>query len=170
MSLPRTLKNFILFNDGHAYLGEVPECTPPKLSRKMEEYRAGGMNGPISLDMGMEAMEMDWTAAGYISSLFAQWGETTHDGLLLRFAGDAQSDDTGAFTAVEIVCRGRHKEIDFGNAKAGEKTEIKVKSVLSYYRLSLNGQVQIEVDFVNMIENVGGADQLSLVRTALGLL
>jgi P2 family phage contractile tail tube protein len=169
MSLPRKLKNFLLFNDGEAYLGEVPECTPPKLSRKMEEYRAGGMSGPINLDMGMEALEMEWTAAGYMSSLFTQWGEPTHDGVLLRFAGAAQTDDTGEVTAIEVICRGRHKEIDSGNAKAGEKTEIKVKSAISYYKLSFNGQVQIEVDFVHMIEVVGGVDRLAQVRMALGL-
>lgn len=169
MSLPRTLKNFILFNDGNAYLGEVPEATPPKLGRKMEEYRAGGMNGPVSIDLGMEALEMDWTAAGYMRSLFTQWGEPTHDGVLLRFAGALQADDTGAVSAVEIVVRGRHKELDFGNAKAGEKTELKVKSALSYYKLTLDGTVLIEIDFVNLIEVVDGVDRLMQTRLALGL-
>ena len=41
MSLPKKLKNFVLFNDGNAYLGEVPEVTLPKLVTKMEDYRAG---------------------------------------------------------------------------------------------------------------------------------
>lgn len=170
MSLPRKLKNFILFNDGNAYLGEVPEASPPKLSRKMEEYRAGGMNGPIQLDHGMEAMEMEWTAAGYMRTLFAQWGATTHDAVLLRFAGALQADDTGDVTSVEITVRGRHQEIDFGTAKAGENTEIKVKSALSYYKLVMDGVTVIEIDMVNMIEVVNGVDRLQQTRLALGLL
>lgn len=169
MSLPRVLKNFIVFNDGHAYLGEVPEATPPKLSRKMEEYRAGGMNGPISLDLGMEAMEFEWTAAGYMKSLLTQWGAPTHDAVLLRFNGAIQADDTGEVQALEVVMRGRHKEIDSGNAKAGEKTEIKVKSSLSYYKLVIDGEVVMEIDFVNMIEVVGGVDRMAQIRQALGL-
>lgn len=169
MSLPRKLKNFILFNDGVAYLGEVPELSPPTLSRKFEEYRGGGMNGPIQLDHGMEAMEMEWTAAGYLRSLLSQWGATTHDAVLLRFAGALQADDTGEVTAVEITCRGRHQEVNFGTAKAGENTEIKVKSALSYYKLSLDGLVLIEVDFVNMIEVVDGVDRLAEVRLAMGM-
>ncbi|SCX53036.1 phage major tail tube protein [Variovorax sp. EL159] len=169
MSLPRVLKNFIVFNDGTGYLGEVPEATPPKLSRKMEEYRAGGMNGPISIDLGMEALEFEWTAAGYMSSLLTQWGAPTHDAVLLRFAGAIQSDDTGEVQALEIVMRGRHKEIDSGNAKPGEKTEIKVKSALSYYKLSINGEVIMEIDFVNFIEVIGGVDRMAQIRLALGL-
>lgn len=169
MSLPRVLKNFILFNDGTGYLGEVPAFTPPKLSRKMEDYRAGGMNGPIGIDLGMEALESDWTAAGYMRSLFAQWGTPTHDGVLLRLAGAIQADDTGEVQAVEIVMRGRHKEIDFGEAKAGEKTEIKVKSSLSYYKLTIDGVVIIEIDFVNFIEVVDGVDRMAQIRQALGL-
>ena len=169
MSLPRKLKNFILFNDGNAYLGEVPEASPPKLSRKMEEYRAGGMNGPIQLDHGMEAMEMEWTAAGYMRSLFAQWGATTHDAVLLRFAGALQDSSTGNVSALEVVVRGRHTEIDSGTAKAGDLTEIKVTSALSYYKLSIDGVTMIEIDLVNMIEIVNGEDLLADIRAAMGI-
>jgi len=48
MGLPRKLKNFNLFQNGVSFMGMVPEVTLPKLSRKMEEYRAGGMSGSCS--------------------------------------------------------------------------------------------------------------------------
>lgn len=169
MALPRTLKNFILFNDGVGYLGEVPEVTLPKLTRKMEEYRAGGMNGPVKLDMGMDGLTLEWTAAGYIRDALAQFGATRHDALQLRFAGALQSDSDSGATALELVCRGRHSEIDPGNAKAGDKTELKFKTELSYYKLSLDGVPVIEIDLVNMIEVVGGVDRLAEVRAALGI-
>ena len=35
MGLPRKLKNFVLFNNGIAHVGEVPEVNLPKLSRKL---------------------------------------------------------------------------------------------------------------------------------------
>ncbi len=61
MALPRKLKNMNLFNDGINYAGQVVEITLPKLSRKMEEYRGGGMNGPVQIDLGQEALELQWT-------------------------------------------------------------------------------------------------------------
>ncbi len=92
MGLPRKLKNFVLFNNGIAHVGEVPEVNLPKLSRKMEDYRSGGMSGTVKLDFGMEAMEMEWTAAGYMKELFTAWGTLRHDGVLLRFAGALQAE------------------------------------------------------------------------------
>lgn len=169
MALPRKIKNFNLFNEGNSFIGEIPEATLPKLTRKTEEYRAGGMNGPIDLDYGMEGLQFDWTMAGYNRILLAQWGTLRHDGVLLRFAGALQADDDTTAHALEIVMRGRHKEIDFGTAKAGDATAIKVQSKLSYYKLSMDNEVIIEIDLVNMIEIIGGTDLLATVRSALGL-
>ena len=65
--------------------------------------------------------------------------------------------------------RGRHEEIDPGSAKPGDATQFKVKTALSYYKLAIDGAAVIEIDFVNMIEIVGGEDRLAGVRSALGI-
>ena len=39
-------------------------------------------------------------------------GIARHDGVMLRFAGAYQRDDTGQVDAVEVVVRGRHEEIE----------------------------------------------------------
>lgn len=169
MGMPRKLKNFALFVDGLNYMGEVPEVTLPKLTRKMEEHRSGGMNGPVKTDLGMELMEMEWTAAGYMRAIYEQWGAAKHDAVLLRFAGALQADDDDAVQALEVVARGRHEEIDPGSAKAGDATEFKVKTALSYYKLSIDGAVLVEIDFVNMVEIVGGVDRLADIKAALGV-
>jgi len=63
MGMPSKLKNFALFVDGVSWAGEVPELTPPKLTRKMEEFRAGGMRTPVKVDLGTEALELEVTPA-----------------------------------------------------------------------------------------------------------
>jgi P2 family phage contractile tail tube protein len=168
MSLPAKLKNFNLFNDGESFLGLVPELTLPKLSRKMEEYCAAGMTGPIEVDFGNEAITLEWTAGGILKHALKQYGNARHNGVQLRFAGAYQNDDTGAVTAVEIVVRGRHKEIDFGNAKITEDTAHKFTTACSYYKLMIDGEDIIELDFINGTETIGGTDN-SAIRTALGL-
>ena len=169
MGLPRKLKNFNLFNDGQSYIGEIPSLTLPKLSRKMEEYLAAGMNGPVEVDFGNEKLEMEWTAGGLLESALTQYGATSHNATVLRFAGAYQNDDTGDVSAVEIVVRGRHREIDMGDAKVGEDTEHKYTTTCSYYKLVVNNETLIELDFVNAVENIGGTDRLSGIRSALGL-
>lgn len=169
MALPRTLKHFNVFADGVSHAGEVEEIDLPKLSRKVEEYRAGGMNGPVEVDLGNDKLEMEATYGGLMREILKQYGTTTVDGAMLRFAGAYQREDTGAVDAVEIVVRGRHTEIDFGKAKAGSKDPFKVKSALSYYKLTVNGEVWIEIDHVNFIETVFSNDRLAEQRKAIGL-
>lgn len=169
MGLPRKLKNFALFADGENYMGEVPEVTLPTLTRKMDEYRGGGMNMPVELDYGMEKMEAEIKAAGWFSQMLKSWGAPRADAMLLRFAGAVQADDTGAVQACEAVMRGRFAEWDPGNAQAGEATEQTYKLAMSYFKLTIDGTVVLEIDAINMIEMVNGEDRMAQVRTALGV-
>lgn len=169
MALPRKLKNLNVFQDGVSWLGEATAVTLPKLARKMEGYRAGGMNGEVMIDHGMDGgLEIEVTAGGWMRQAAQSWGAATHDAVLLRFAGAYQRDDDGAVDAIEIVVRGRYQEIDRGDAKPGDDTEVKHKFVCSYYRESVNGQADVEIDLLNMVEIVGGVDRLAEQRAAIG--
>ncbi|MBN3735836.1 phage major tail tube protein [Burkholderia stabilis] len=167
--MPRKLKGFNLFQNGENFVGQVVEVTLPKLTRKMEDYQGGGMSGPIKVDFGQEGIQLEWTCGGFMRSVLGQYAITKHDGVLLRFAGGYQSEDSTNVDAIEIVIRGRHSEIDPGTAKSKEDTAFKVTTVASYYKLSVNGQDVIEIDFVNMIEKVNGNDLFAALRNAIGL-
>lgn len=169
MGLPKKLKDFILFDSGNSYQGMVPEITLPKLSRKMEEYRAGGMSGPVSVDFGNEAITLEWSAGGILAGALTQYGARTHDATQLRFAGAYQNDDLGEVSAVEVVVRGRHKEIDMGSGKMGDDTTHKFTTVCSYYKLTIDNKVIYEFDFINGIEIVDGVDRNADIRRAIGL-
>lgn len=167
--LPSILKNFNLFNEGNSLMGVAEEIGLPKLARKMEEYQGGGMPAPVDIDMGNEKIEFDWTCAGFHADVVTGYGASKPNAKLLRFAGAYQRDDTGEVQAVEIVVRGRHKEIDFGNAKVGSKSETKIKTTCSYYKLTVDGKVLFEIDALAMIYNVNGTDMLAEQRKAIGL-
>lgn len=169
MALPAKLKNFNLFNEGQNYIGQVEEIVLPKLTAKMEEWRGGGMDMPVDIDLGMEKMTMEWTVGGFDPQAFRQFGSMTHGSFGLRFAGAVQSDDVAEVKALEIVVRGRHSEIDMGTAKAGEDTKKKITTSLSYYKLTLNGEELIEIDAINLIKRIGGNDLSQGIRAALGL-
>lgn len=169
MGLPRKLVNFATFGDGVNYMGEIPEVTLPTLGRKVEEYRGGGMDGPIDLDFGQEKMEAELKGAGWIKGLMSKWGASSHDAVLLRFAGAIRSDDSEAVIAAEVVMRGRLTERENGSAKAGELNEQTYKYSLSYYKETVDGEVVVEIDLVNMVCIVDGEDRNSAVRAALGI-
>ena len=168
MAMPRKLKNLNLFNDGDSYIGQIVEVKLPTLTRTMEDYRGGGMNGPIKIDQGQEAIELEWKCGGMMRGVLDQFGVAKHNQVMLRFAGAYQRDDTGQVDAVEVVVRGRHEEIDGGTGKAGEDTEFSVKTACSYYKLSIAGATVIEIDVQNMVEIVNGVDRLAEQRRAIG--
>lgn len=169
MGLPAKLKNFNIFLNGNSYQGIAGEVTLPKLAKAMEEWRGGGMVGPVKVDMGLALMESEISLGGLILSAIRAFGAVGASGTMVRFTGAYQRDDNGAVDAVEIVMRGSIEELDMGNAKAGEDTEHKLKMPLVYYKLTVNGRVEAEIDMLNGIAVIDGIDIYADIRAALGL-
>lgn len=172
MALPRKLKYLNMFNDGLSYMGVVESVTLPKLTRKLEKYRGGGMPGSVSIDFGLDddALSCEWTLGGLPDvELWAQYASPGADSVPLRFTGSYQRDDTGAISAVEVVMRGRHKEYDGGENKQGESGTTKISTECAYYQLTIDGREVIEIDVINMVLKVDGVDRLAEHRKAIGL-
>lgn len=170
MGLPRKLKQMMMFIDGVGYAGETVSVTLPKLDRKLEGYRGGGMGRQAKLDMGGgDDLDLEHTYGGPIRDVIRQYGLPSLTGAQLRFVGSYQADDTGVIDTIEIVVRGRHEEIDRGEQKPGEAGEFKVKTACAYYKEVWNGRTEVEIDIVGMIEIVDGVDLMAEHRGALGL-
>mgnify|MGYP001599092552 FL=1 len=171
MALPKKLKMMNLFNEGNSYLGQTGEVTLPKLGRKFEDWRGGGMDGNIKWDNGLsdDMIEFAWKLGGIDPLVISQYGAATVGALGLRFAGSYQRDDTGETTALEMVVRGRHEEIDFGNSKAGDDTELSMKTIWSYLKITIDGEVFIEIDIPGIVFKVKGVDMYEKHRANIGL-
>lgn len=171
MALPRKLKHLNIFVDGDNWIGVAEEFTPAKLSMKTEEYRGGGMPGSVEINMGLDggALNTEFTFGGYEAALLKKMHAAKIDAVLVRFAGSFQRDDTGEVVPVEIVQRGRIKEIDSGNMKTGDNTQMKVSMLNTYYKVIVNGEELVEIDIVNMIHKVNGVDMMEAHRKAIGL-
>lgn len=161
-------KNFNLHIDGRGYAGQVDEVTPPKLTKKTEEFRGGGMNAPVKLGMGQEAMDADFTLIQFSRDVLSLYGVA--EGQFVPFTlREALESYDGTTTPVTHVMRGTITEIDQGAAKAGEKTQLKVSMNLNYYKLVHGDVVVQEIDIINMVHIVNGVDVLADQRAALGM-
>lgn len=167
MGVPRILVNLNAYVDGVGFQGEVAEFEEPKLALEMEDYRGGGMLGPVKLDKGLQAMEANITMAGHVASLIRKFGVTAIDGVRVRLVGAYRADDGSAPQAVEIYIGGRFSEIDLGKAKAGDNTEHKYTVPLSYYRRVVDGQTSIEIDMIRGVFSVGGIDRYADIMAIL---
>ncbi|HHQ4791254.1 TPA: phage major tail tube protein [Aeromonas veronii] len=171
MALPRKLKHLNLFMDGGNWIGVSEDYTPAKLSQKFEAYRGGGMMGAANIHMGLDdsALDTSFTFGGVEADLVKRLGVAKIDGVALRFAGSFQRDDTGEVVPVEIVQRGRFKELDRGTFKSGDNSQSKISMVNTYYKETMNGVVLCEIDLFNMIWIVDGVDLMAEHRKAIGL-
>lgn len=168
----KTYRYLNMFNDGLSYMGVVESVTLPKLTRKLEKYRGGGMPGAVSVDLGLDddALSLEWTLGGLPDiELWAQYASPGADSVPLRFTGSYQRDDTGAISAVEVVMRGRHKEYDGGENKQGESGTTKMATECAYYQLTIDGKEVIEIDVINMVLKVDGVDRMAEHRKVIGL-
>ena len=171
--LPKILKNFNAFVDGKGFAGRVEEIQLPKLTIKTEEFRAGGMDIPVQVDLGMEKMEAEITFAEYDAELFRLFGITENNtssgnsGISFTLRGGMQS--IGEAESVVVNLRGIIKELDAGSWKAGDKSTLKCIIAAHYYKLTIDNRELIEIDAENMIRKINGTDQLASVRFAIGI-
>ncbi|MDL2295612.1 phage major tail tube protein [Lachnospiraceae bacterium OttesenSCG-928-E19] len=85
--MPKILKNFNLFVDGRGYAGRADEVTPPKLTIKTEEIRAGGMDAPAEVDMGMEKIETSFSLIEYDPDILTQFGVVSGNSVSITLRG-----------------------------------------------------------------------------------
>lgn len=171
MALPKKLKHMNVFVDGTSWAGVAESFTPASLARQTEAYRGGGMPGGVKVDMGFEDDALDTQAVfgGFVADMIRHQAKETVDGLMVRFAGSYQRDDTGEVETVEVVQRGRILNDDQGEQKGGESNQMTVSFANSYYKLTVNGEVIREVDMVAMIDIVNGEDRMEKHRQAIGV-
>lgn len=165
--LPRHLRNFNVTVDGRGYAGMADTVTPPVLSLATEEHRAGGMDSPVEIDMGVELMEATIVLSDYNEDVIAGFGllgagvPITMRGAIQRQGAEAQ--------AVVIKMLGGLKSRDEGEWSAGSKQTTTLTYSIRKYSVTINGREVVNIDVENMIRIINGVDQLASQRAALGL-
>jgi P2 family phage contractile tail tube protein len=166
MALPRILKNINLFADGRNYMGKVTEMTLPKLTSKTEEYRGGGMGGPIEYTMGYEKLKASFTLAEIDKHLLKLTGLQAQHAVNVQMRG-VIDDEQGNIGSIVATLRGKLTEADLGTMKPGEKSETKFTMAVNFYELKVNDEIVHYIDVINNVYTIGGVDQMIAHRTIL---
>ncbi|MCU4481359.1 phage major tail tube protein [Acinetobacter ursingii] len=161
-------KNFNIFVDGKGHAGKTDECNPPELELETEEYRAGGMDAPIDITVGMKKLTADFTLNSHDRDVLSLFG--VREGKSTAFTiREAMESFDGTVTAVEHQMRGKIIKIAQGTSKPGEPPKDKYDLSLTYYKQTIGGQIVHEVDVINMVRIINGVDVLQDIRSALGM-
>ncbi|OHV85811.1 phage major tail tube protein [Ensifer sp. LCM 4579] len=164
-SLPRQLKAFNLYTDGESFAGRIDTFTPPSLAFLMEAHRAGGMDAPKEIEMGMEVMTATMVFSDYSPRLLSLLGK---DGVPFVARGAVQKQGANPEPVI-INMRGMLKTGEHSDWNPGAKSTNTFTLTLDYYRFRQNGVQLAEIDILNMQRTFGEEDQLAALRAAIGL-
>lgn len=168
MAAEDILKYLNLFVDGRGHAGKIEEYSPPDLSIATEEFRGGGMDAPIDIDMGQEKMTCSFVLTSYDRDVLSLWGVKSGAPVQLTARGSLESLD-GAATAVIHNMTGKLISVARGTWGSGNKPSLTIGMSLRYYREVHGGVVVNELDAVNMVRIANGVDQLAAHRANIGI-
>ncbi len=164
----KILKNFAVFIDGRGYAGNADEIQLPTLALTTEDFRAGGMDAPIAIEMGQEKLEASITLSSYDLNAIAQWGVGEGYSVPVVARGALESLD-GTVNSVYVAMRGKVTSFEPSAWTPGSKATLRLVLNLHTFRYEQDGAVVIDIDVPNMKRVIGSIDRLAEQRAALGL-
>lgn len=168
MSARDVLKNLVLNVDGRGYAGQLETYSPPTLTLTTEDFRGGGMDAPVALEMGMEALETSFGLVSYDADVLALYGVVESQNVQLTIRGALVSFDN---TVKQVIHRHRGKitSLNPGEWSPGGKPTLGVTLRNTYYYCEIAGRPIHEIDIPNMARMIDGEDRLAAERQALGV-
>lgn len=161
-------KNFNLFLDGFGYAGNVEEYQAPTLAVQVEDFRAGGMDSSVALDMGQEKMEANFKLSQIAANALKLWGVGQGQTFSLVVRG-ALEDLDGTVKAEVFTQRGTIRSIEWDAVTPGAKAGVSLMMDIREFSYDVDGVRIHEIDVLNMKRIVNGVDRLAAQRAAVGL-
>lgn len=162
-------QNLDVFFNGIGWAGLVDGFVPPNLASNVEEYRAAGMDVPVPLRMGQEAMETEIVFNGFHEDVIASWGLADGTALTTTVRGALQAY-TGGVKPIRFDFSGPITSFEWERVQGqGEVPKVTLMQGLHYVKIALSGNDLIEIDALNFTRIIKGVDQLEEIRGALGL-
>lgn len=168
MTARAQLKNFAGWVDGRGYAGNIESYEPPELTLSTEDFRAGGMDAPVRIDTGMEAMSTKIVLTEISAEVQRRFGLIRDGRTQLTLRGSVEDFD-GTVHAELHSMRGLITKVAQGAWQPGAPPKLEIEVSLDYFRHERDGAIIAEIDVVNMKRVIGGVDQLAARRQAMGI-
>lgn len=163
--LKDVMRNVAAFVDGRNYAGQCSQVTLPELNIQTEEMRAGGMDAPIEMDMGMEALRATLQFLTVPAEVMKLLGKRE---IPLTLRGGLISHD-GTVKGATAELRGKFVGNNPGDWAAGAQGAFTAVFAAHYYKLTIEGEEIHEIDIERMVRVINGEDQLGELRDRLGI-
>lgn len=167
-NFPKLLKGFRIYIDGYDTGASASSITLPKITQKIEEISLGSFVLPVN--MGLDMLEAEVELLEQDKNTLMQWGLLNNStGQLITFRG-YQEDNTGASNDIRVDMRGIYKEYDLGQWNKGETGKIKYTLSLTQFTYTIDTVPYIVIEPLTNTFIIGGINQLTKQKQALGIL
>jgi P2 family phage contractile tail tube protein len=168
VSIQYVLRKFVIWADGFGKLGEGENCKLPVMEINSEEFRGGGMDTPIKIDLGTNALTMEFKLSAFDPQVYNLWGLYPGQERQYTLRGSLAHHDGTPFAAI-AACRGNLHKVESDALEPAKKILHTFTTELTYYKLTIGESLIYEIDIINGRRIINGVDQLRTDRIALGL-
>lgn len=161
--LPKVINKYNIYFEDGGYGGICSEVELPELNIPGEEFRGGGMDMAVAIDLGMDIPTVTFTMEEHVAALVKKFGQV---GVRGRFAA-AKTNSRDPAERYLINFTGSFHQLPLGTVAPGAKSPMKGTIRCEYLKITNNGEVLAEIDAVNCTRVIGGVDQLAQVRAAI---
>jgi P2 family phage contractile tail tube protein len=159
-----------VYVDGQNFMGRADEITLPALKETMIEHKGLGMHGKLKLPNGLEEMEAKFKWNSFYPEVHRAIGDPRR-AVLLQVRGNLETHSgLGVENEVAVVAEigGRIQETAFGSLKQGDPAMPEMTMVVTYYKLTVDGEELLEIDVLENIRKHNGVDILATMRRNIG--
>ena len=165
--LDHILQRFVVSVDGFGKAGSGEKCSLPKIKKKMESYRGGGMIASRKYALGYEEFSFELELSAVDPQVIKQSAFLIKKDVGFSVRGFLDGDGNAKHT-VYLAMRGEVEENDFGSWEAGKKTVMKVKVALQSCKMVMDGETLFDIDVANDALNFAETDIGAVITAALG--
>jgi P2 family phage contractile tail tube protein len=160
IQLPRVIRKYNIYFEDDGWAGICSEVELPDLQIKSEDFRGGGMDMAIPIDMGMEIPELGFTMEEHSASILGKFGKADVIG---RFAA-AQSNGNGSAVAYRVEFTGAFQQATLGTVSPGDKSPMKGTIKCRKLVITQGGAEIAYIDVLEVIRRIGGTDYLQTLK------
>ncbi len=166
--IPTKINMFNLYRDASILSGITGEVALPDFEAMSETISGPGILGeiddPTIGQFGSQEMEIPFRA--YTDDAFSMLNPGNNVNITLR--GSIQVTTSGGgvdFVGMRVIVRGKCKSFTGGTVKQGGAMNNSIKLELTYIRIDLDGKNRVELDKLNGVFKLNGADILAKARS-----
>lgn len=164
------LTNANVYIDGTSFMGRAEEVTLPEVKPIMVEHKGLGLEGKGELPSGIDKMEakIKWSSI-YKEAVALSYDFYTPRQIMVRgnirvFEGGGLVDEV----PIVVLLGGTFKGGGAGGFKQHENVENETALAITYIKITIDGEDQVEYDQLANIYIVDGIDLLAQQRENLG--